>query len=141
MQLKRFIMILLVVILAVSAATITVAADTGATLEMAVEVTSSTAISGSPLTVMAGDIVTVRIIIVNNPGITAFTTELEYDSEIFELVNTVDADNNNAITDVKIGDILTYKYPFRLKKEGYLGGTGRNIGNFLSIFVNKLNCY
>ena len=124
MQLKRFIMILLVVILAVSAATITVAADTGATLEMAVEVTSSTAISDSPLTVMAGDIVTVRITIVDNPGISMFITRFTYDPEIFHLENTITVNdkNLNIISDAVTGDVLNGRNQFQLKEDGYIYG-------------------
>ena len=92
MQLKRLVMILLVVILTVSAATIAVSADTGATFEMAVEVTSSTAISVDPLVINTGDTVTVRITIEKNPGITLLMTKLRFDEEAFTPVSKVDKD-------------------------------------------------
>lgn len=105
MQLKRFVMILLVVILTVSAATIAVAADTGATLEMAVEVTASTAISDNPLAIQAGDIVTVRITLENNPGIWSLQTKLKYNTDAFTLVNEVD--EQGYVTNAVTGDIFT----------------------------------
>ena len=105
MQLKRFFMILLVVILTVSAATIAVAADTGATLEMAVEVTASTAISDNPLAIQAGDIVTVRITLENNPGIWSLQTKLKYNTDAFTLVNEVD--EQGYVTNAVTGDVFT----------------------------------
>lgn len=104
MQLKRLVMILLVVILTVSAATIAVSADTGATFEMAVEVTSSTAISVDPLVINTGDTVTVRITIEKNPGITLLMTKLRFDEEAFTPVPKVDKDGY--ISDFTSGTIF-----------------------------------
>ena len=104
MQLKRFVMILLVVILTVSAATIGVSADTGATFEMAVEVTSSTAISVDPLVINTGDTVTVRITIEKNPGITLLMTKLCFDEDAFTPVPKVDKEGY--ISDFTSGTIF-----------------------------------
>lgn len=104
MQLKRVIMILLVVILTVSAATMAVSADTGATLEMAVEVTSSTAISVDPLVINAGDTVTVRVVIKQNPGINKLMTKLCFDADAFK--PDVEIDEEGYIKDYKKGEVF-----------------------------------
>ena len=64
MQLKRFLLACLVVILTVSAAVFSIAAVDADPLKVAVEVNSSTALLDNPLTVNSGDEISVRVAII-----------------------------------------------------------------------------
>ena len=102
MQLKRFVIACLVVILTVSALVVsTTAADTDP-LKVAVEVSSSTAILNQPLTVKPGDEISVSVTIDQNPGINYMQFRLTYDSDALTLKNTttaVDGKNYSLIND------------------------------------------
>ena len=102
MQLKRFVIACLVVILTVSALVVsTTAADTDP-LKVAVEVSSSTAILNQPLTVKPGDEISVSVTIDQNPGINFMQFRLTYDSDALTLKNettAVDGKNYSLIND------------------------------------------
>lgn len=89
MQPKRIIISLLVVILALFTAGISISAADSTTLDMAVGVSSSTALSNQPLVVKKGDTVTVSVTINANPGLNLIHFELLYDSSVLELVEGV----------------------------------------------------
>ena len=85
MQPKRILITLLVVILAVSLAGLAVSAEgTKYTVDMAVEASSSTAISENPLKVNPGDTVSVSVTIDNNPGLCAIRFGLVFDKDALE---------------------------------------------------------
>ncbi len=102
MQLKRFVIACLVVILTVSALVVsTTAADTDP-LKVAVEVSSSTAILNQPLTVKPGDEISVSVTIDQNPGINFMQFRLTYDCDALTLKNAttaVEGKNYSLITD------------------------------------------
>ena len=93
MQLKRFVIACLVVILTVSAMALTIAAADTDPLKVAVEVDTSTAILNQPLTVQPGDEISVKVRITQNPGLRSFEFSLLYDPEILTLKNVVDEEN------------------------------------------------
>lgn len=79
MQPKRIIISLLVVILALFSAGTVVSAESGTALDIAVEVSSSTALSDNLCVVSDGEIVTVSVTIKNNPGISLAHFDILYD--------------------------------------------------------------
>lgn len=81
MQPKRIIISLLVVILALLSVGIPVSAEGSTTLDMAVEVSSSTALSNKPFVVDEGDYVTVSVTINKNPGFKMARFTIVYDPE------------------------------------------------------------
>ena len=100
MQPKRILISLLVVILALLSAGISVSAAGGTTLDMAVEVSSSTAMSDNGLFVVdEGDIVTVSVAINSNPGFTMMNFTLEYTSDALEPIQS-----NGALVWTKLGN-------------------------------------
>lgn len=90
MQPKRIIIMLLVVILTLSTAGITVSAEGGLTLDMAVEVSSSTALSNNLLVLKEGETVTFSITVKGNPGFKNASMNLLYDPEMLSLVSYTD---------------------------------------------------
>lgn len=78
MQPKRIIVSLLVVILALLSAGTVVSAEDSPTLDIAVEVSSSTALSDNLCVVSDGEIVTVSVTIKNNPGISLAHFDVVY---------------------------------------------------------------
>ncbi len=105
MQLKRFILTCLVVILTVSALVVSASATTAAAdadpLKVAVEVDSSTAILNQPLMVKPGDEISVSVTITGNQAINIATIRIKYDTNVLSLVNG--KDTSHAITDFKAG--------------------------------------
>jgi len=91
MQLKRFVITCLVVILTVSAMAFSIAAADTDPLKVAVEVNSSTAILDEPLTVNPGDEISVSVTITQNPGIAMMLFDLTYDMDALTLKNTTEA--------------------------------------------------
>ncbi|MBE6585795.1 MAG: hypothetical protein E7645_04615, partial [Ruminococcaceae bacterium] len=87
MQLKRFVIACLVVILTVSAMVVFTTAADADPLKVAVEVDSSTAILDEPLTVAPGDEISVRVRITQNPGVNWVQFYLFYDTNAVTLKN------------------------------------------------------
>ena len=85
MQLKRFAITCLVVILIVSALAVSTAAADADPLKVAVEVNSSTAILNQPLTVNPGDTISLSVTITENPGINMLDIYLYYDPDVLTL--------------------------------------------------------
>ena len=81
MQPKRILISLLVVILALLSAGTVVSAEDSPTLDMAVEVSSSTALSDNLCVVDEKGLVTVSVTIKSNPGISMAHFELLFDPE------------------------------------------------------------
>ena len=101
MQYKRILMSCLIVILILCTSVLGIGAtDEVAPLKLAVEVTSSTAVSEEPYALQPGDSFEVSISIDSNPGILAFYFKLEYDSEALTLLKKDDA------IDYVAGDIV-----------------------------------
>ena len=90
MQPKRIIIMLLVVILTLSTAGISVSAAEELTLDMAVEVSSSTALSNNLLVLKEGETVTFSITVKGNPGFKNASMNLVYDAEMLSLVSYTD---------------------------------------------------
>ncbi len=89
MQYKRILMSCLIVILILCTSVVAIgAADEPAPLELAVEVSSSTAISKEPIVLNAGDSFEVSISINNNPGIKGLELWLEYDPQVLTVLET-----------------------------------------------------
>ncbi len=87
MQYKRILMSCLIVILILCTSMVAIgAADQTAPLELAVEVSSSTAVSEEPFVLEAGDSIEVSISIDSNPGVKAFELWLKYDPAALTLV-------------------------------------------------------
>lgn len=85
MQSKRLFVVILIAVLALLSVGIPVSAAGGTTLDMAVEVSSSTAMSDNGLFVVdEGDIVTVSVAINSNPGFAMMNFTLEYTYESLE---------------------------------------------------------
>ena len=76
----------MVVILALSSAVTVVAAESSPALDMAVEVSSSTALSDMPLILQPGAVVTVSVTIKSNPGFSLASFALKYDPKKLEPV-------------------------------------------------------
>ena len=80
MQYKRILMSCLIVILMLCTSIVSIGAtEEAAPFEVAVEVTSSAALSEERFVLQEGDSFTVSISINNNPGINAFSMKFEYD--------------------------------------------------------------
>ena len=93
MQYKRILMSCLIVILILCTSVFSIgAADETTPLELAVEVSSSTAVANEPFVLQAGESFTVSISINSNSGFTALDFKLAYDSEALTLVKTEVAD-------------------------------------------------
>ena len=82
MQPKRILISLLAVILICLAAGITVSAAETSPLNLAVSVSSETAISKSPVTVQAGDTLEVSVTVAENPGVAILEFNLVYDPAV-----------------------------------------------------------
>ena len=93
MQLKRFILTCLVVILTVSAVAFSVAAADADPLKVAVEVNSSTAILNEPLMVEPGDEISVSVTITGTQELWSTKIEIIYDANALTLKNEVDGKN------------------------------------------------
>ncbi len=93
MQLKRFILICLVVILTVSAVAFSVAAADADPLKVAVEVNSSTAILDEPLMVRPGDEISVSVTITGTQELWSTKIDIVYDANALTLKNEQDGKN------------------------------------------------
>ncbi len=108
MQYKRFLTACLIVILMLCTAVVSIGAAESETapFELAVEVSSSTAVSKEPFVLQAGDSFEVSISINNNPGISVFVFDLDYNTEALTLVETEDGAIDFAAGDVVPGITL-----------------------------------
>ena len=114
MQFKHTLMSCLIVILTLCAVTLSVAAASETTpFEIAVEVSSSTAISKEPFVLRAGDTFEVSISIDSNPGICALDLRLTYDSEKLTLLkkgNDIDYVKGEAVpADLYVAEVNANK--------------------------------
>lgn len=90
MQPKRIIISLLVVILALFSAGMIVSAEDSTVLDLAVEVSSSTALSNKVCAVEIGDEVTASVTIKSNPGVLIAVFDLLYDPDVLDLKMTAE---------------------------------------------------
>ena len=88
MQYKRILMSCLIVILILCTSVLSIGATEETPFEIAVEVSSSTAVSEDPYVLQAGDSFTVSISIDGNPTFSALELWLSYDAEALTLVKT-----------------------------------------------------
>ncbi len=151
MQFKHTLMSCLIVILILCTTVLsTVAASEATPFELAVEVSSSTAISKEPFVLEAGDTFEVSISIDSNPGICSIDLRLTYDPAVLTLLtknNEIDYEKGDAVpadlmvkkvseNKIKIylepqdkdfttnGKIVTFKFQV---KEGFHGETDFDI--------------
>ena len=87
MQYKRILMSCLIVILILCTSVLSIGATEATPFTIAVEASSSTAVTEEPLVLQAGDSFTVSISIDGNPSIAAFELWLTYDVEALTLVD------------------------------------------------------
>ena len=141
MQYKRILMSCLIVILMLCTSIVSIGAtEEAAPFEVAVEVTSSAALSEERFVLQEGDTFTVSISIDNNPGGALFAIQLNYDSEavtlkeeytygsVYEMGDViVRFDDETILLDCmdkfteKNGTIMTFTFEVN---EGYHGNTG-----------------
>lgn len=103
MQPKRIVISLLVVILALFSAATVVSAEDSPTLDIAVEVSSSTALSDNLCTVEVGDVVTVSVTINENPGVAFATFRLKYD---YDLMSPIMSESSPDTSPLECGTVF-----------------------------------
>lgn len=104
MQYKRILMSCLIVILILCTSVLSIGATEETPFEVAVEVTSSTAVSKEPLVLQAGDSFTVSVSIDGNPTFSLIELKLNYDAEALTLVTKADG-----TVDFASGDVIAAK--------------------------------
>ncbi len=132
MQLKRFVITCLVVILTVSALVISITSADADPLKVAVEVSSSTAILNEPLTVKPGDEISVSVTITQNPGISVMQYFMYYDTDALTLLNTTEAVSGKTyslITDFEQAETPVFN---KLQLQNYTDATGRGVVKFVT---------